>query len=247
MARSKGKVCYYCGQAATGQEHVPPKQIFKAFDCDCITVPSCEDHNTSKSFDDQTIIDLLMHAVDWHRRRAPLSQHAAEALSLRFSSFSHTKRRIDHANLVDHPMLPEIPYLEPGTRIYGWMQHVAAALVFDGAGFHDASIDWSMAVVFSPTFLSVPKAPAIPLEDAAQWLRDRQQIADAADRSFEWLEGWSAQPKPYPRDIFAFHVAFDDQGFVGLRLQFYGESRWYVVAGMSDRTQQSLRERLAKV
>jgi len=247
MARSKGKVCYFCGQAATGQEHVPPQQMFRAFDCDSITVPSCDDHNTSKSFDDQVIIDLLMHAVDWQRRRAPISQYATEALSLRFSSFSHTKRRIDHSNLVDHAELPEIPYLEPGTNIYRWMQQVAAALVFHGTGFHDASIDWPRAAIFSPSFLSVPKAPALPLDDDAQWLRERQEIADAAHRSFEWVEGWSPQPKPYPRDIFAFHVAFDDHGFVGLRLEFYRESRWYVVTRMSDRTRQSLRDRLATV
>ncbi|HUV74437.1 MAG TPA: hypothetical protein VMW79_09020 [Anaerolineae bacterium] len=247
MARSKGKVCYYCGQAAPGQEHVPPQQMFKAFDCDSITVPSCEDHNTSKSFDDQTIIDLLMHGVDWQRRRASISQHAAEALSLRSSSFSHTKRRIDYAHLVDHPMLPTIPYLEPGPDIYSWMQWIVAALVFDGAGFRDPSIHWPAAIVFSPSFLPGPKALSIPLEDAAQWLRDRQQIADDADRSFEWSEGWSAQPKPYPADVFAFDVGFHDQGFVGLRLRFYGESRWYVVTHMSGRTRRALRQRLATV
>lgn len=247
MARSKGKVCYYCGQEATGREHVPPRQMFKGFDCDSITVPSCEAHNTSKCCDDQTIIDLLMHGVDWRRTRASISQHAAKALLLRSSSFSHTKRRIDHAKLVDHPMLPRIPYLEPGTDIYGWMQHVVAGLVFDGVGFHDASVDWSTALVFSPTFLPVPKTPAVSRKEGAEWLKQRVEMADSADRSFEWFEGWSAEPKPYPRDVFFFDVGFNDEGFVGLSLQFYGDSRWYVVPGRSDRTRRALRERLARV
>jgi hypothetical protein len=247
MARSKTRVCYYCGKAATEREHVPPQQMFKAFDCDCLTVPSCKDHNRDKSFDDQTIIDLLMQAVEWQRRRSPISQHAAEALSLRFSSFSHTKRRIDHANLVDHPELPEIPYLEPGTDIYGWMKCVAAALVYDGAGFHDANIDWPAAIVFSPTFLPGPKRPPLPVDDAAEWLTERQDIADTADRSFDWLHGWSARPRPYPPDVFAFQVAFDDEGSVGLRLLFYGESRWYVITPMRGRTRRALRQTLARV
>ena len=247
MARTRGRVCYYCGQPATGQEHVPPKQMFRAFDCDSITVPSREDHNTSKSFDDQIIIDLLAHGVEWQPRRVPLSHHAAEAVSLRYASFSYTQRRIQYAKLVEHPMLAPTPYLEPETNIQGWMQHAAAALVFDGVGFHDASIDWPAAVVFSPTFLPGPKAPPLPLDDAAEWLTERQRIADAADGSFDWREGWSAQPKPYPADVFAFDVGFYDRGFVGLRLLFYGESRWYVITPMSGHTRRALRKRLAAV
>jgi hypothetical protein len=154
---------------------------------------------------------------------------------------------MDHSNLVDHPELPEIPYLEPGTDIHQWIQQVAAALVFHGAGFHDASIDWPAAVVFSPTFLPGPKAPPLALDDAAEWLAARQRMADAADESFDWLDGWSAQPKPYPPDVFAFRVAFDDEGSVGLRLLFYGDSLWYVIAPMSDRTRRALRQKLAKV
>jgi hypothetical protein len=247
MPRSRGKVCYYCGKPATGREHVPPKQMFREFDCDSITVPSCEDHNTSKSFDDQTIIDHLIHGVDWQRKRASISKGAAKALPLRPSSFSRTKRLIDYANPIDHPMLPTVPYLEPGPDIYRWMQCIAAALVFDGAGFHDASIDWPAAVVFSPGFLPGPKGLKIPVDDAAKWLGARQQTADGWDRSFDWRKGWSAQPKPYPADVFAFHVGFYRRGFVGLRLLFYGDSRWYVITPMSDRTRLALRHRLTAV
>ena len=247
MVRSKGKVCYYCGEPATGQEHAPPKQMFKAFDCDSITVPSCDGHNTSKSFDDQVIIDLLMHGVDWQRKRASIGKHASEALSLRPSSFTRTKRLIDYASPVDHPAVPTIPYLERGPDIYTWMQCIAAALVFDGAGFRDPRIDWSAALVFSPSFLPGPKGLSMPLDDAAQWLRARQQTADGWDRSFDWRKGWSAQPKPYPADVFAFDVGFYRRGFVGLRLLFYGESRWYVVTHMCGRTRRALRQRLATV
>lgn len=247
MARSKGRVCYYCGQEATGQEHVPPGQMFKGFDCDSITVPSCEAHNASKCGDDQTIIDLLMRGVDWQRTRAPISQDAQEALLLRSSSFSYTKHRIDHAKLVDHPMLPEIPYLEPETDIHGWMQHVVAGLVFDGVGFHDASVDWSTAFVFSPGFVRREKIPTLSPKECTEWLNEIVEMADGADRSFEWFEGWSGQPRPYPRDVFFFRVGFHDEGFVCVRLQFYGDSQWYVVAGVSDRTRRALRDRLAKV
>jgi hypothetical protein len=59
--------CYYCGREATSDEHVPPKGIFpEAKDCDgvdyrkqLITVPSCDDHNSAKTLNDEYLLVLL--------------------------------------------------------------------------------------------------------------------------------------------------------------------------------------------
>lgn len=57
-------VCYYCGGPATTSEHVPPKCLFPeskdALGVDyrksLITVPSCEEHNSAKSKDDEFLM-----------------------------------------------------------------------------------------------------------------------------------------------------------------------------------------------
>ncbi len=64
--------CYYCGQAATTKEHVPPKGIFpelkdspngKDYRTNLMTVPSCELHNLSKSQDDEYLLYVLVMSL----------------------------------------------------------------------------------------------------------------------------------------------------------------------------------------
>ena len=61
------KKCYMCDKDATTVEHVPPRCIFPElkdsngidYKKNLITVPSCEEHNNSKSTDDTYLRDIL--------------------------------------------------------------------------------------------------------------------------------------------------------------------------------------------
>jgi hypothetical protein len=62
--------CYFCGNTATSTEHVPPACLFpekKDLDGDTdyrknlFTVPSCDEHNSRKSTDDEYIQLILVH------------------------------------------------------------------------------------------------------------------------------------------------------------------------------------------
>ena len=64
----KIKTCYMCDQPVTSREHVPPKCIFpekkdlpKGFDFrkNLIKVPSCDEHNSHKSMDDEYLMFVL--------------------------------------------------------------------------------------------------------------------------------------------------------------------------------------------
>lgn len=68
--KNKRSNCYYCGKQATSDEHVPPKCLFpeqkdvfdifkKDYRINLITVPSCEDHNSKKSGDDEYLLACL--------------------------------------------------------------------------------------------------------------------------------------------------------------------------------------------
>lgn len=70
MASEMKALCYYCGAPATSREHVPPACLFpEAKDLDdridyrtnLITVPSCDDHNSNKSKDDEYLQLVLIH------------------------------------------------------------------------------------------------------------------------------------------------------------------------------------------
>jgi hypothetical protein len=91
---SKGS-CAYCGAAATGVDHVPPRNLFSGNRTNLVTVPACNLHNNQKSglderfrefvsltvgVTDQTTHDLWQPTVRaLHRnprRKASLFEHA---------------------------------------------------------------------------------------------------------------------------------------------------------------------------
>ena len=56
--------CYFCGNVATGVEHVPPKCFFPRGKRDnLITVPSCDAHNQEKSKEDEYIRAILLASI----------------------------------------------------------------------------------------------------------------------------------------------------------------------------------------
>lgn len=70
----KDELCYWCGKLATSREHVPPKSLFpenkdikmisnNSYRNNLITVPSCDEHNMSKSNDDEYLMACLSGRV----------------------------------------------------------------------------------------------------------------------------------------------------------------------------------------
>lgn len=56
--------CYFCGNEATGVEHIPPKSFFpKGKRQNLITVDSCDIHNQDKSKDDEYIRTILLSSI----------------------------------------------------------------------------------------------------------------------------------------------------------------------------------------
>lgn len=56
--------CYFCGEKATGVEHIPPKSFFpKGKRQNLITVDSCDIHNQEKSKEDEYIRAILLASI----------------------------------------------------------------------------------------------------------------------------------------------------------------------------------------
>jgi hypothetical protein len=65
-------ICYYCGEPATSDEHVPPRAIFpkpndspdgRDYRKNLITVRSCDIHNTQKSKEDEYLRNILTMSI----------------------------------------------------------------------------------------------------------------------------------------------------------------------------------------
>lgn len=61
MSTQLEETCYACSNIATGKEHLPPRCFFpKGMRKSLITAPSCDEHNSEKSKEDEYIKSILL-------------------------------------------------------------------------------------------------------------------------------------------------------------------------------------------
>ena len=250
MAKREHKaLCYYCGRQARSKEHAPPKQMFKAFSCDSITVPSCEDHNSAKGGCDQAIVSALLKSLYHSIEEFPPEDEVLKAIRVAEPSFERAKRRAISSALLKNPPevlkdLPELVYLVPSMDIKGWMRQLTAAMVYDGTQVVDLTIGWPEAFVWSPHFLEAEDPVSVGYEPALSALDTMREIQFQLDQS-AWEDGWSAYPRPYPSIIYAFQVLFAPNREVIFKHGFYNNRfTWYVRFSASEETLAKLREKL---
>ena len=120
--------CYMCGKPESSKEHVPPKSFFpKGAGLQLKTVPSCAEHNNTKSNDDQYLLaHICMHAA---------SENSIAKQRFRRSIEPHLVRRPAF-----HTLLSEGSVALPGgarkyrvdvERFDNFFDHLTCAIYFD--------------------------------------------------------------------------------------------------------------------
>jgi hypothetical protein len=218
--------------------------MFRAFSCDSITVPSCDDHNTAKAGTDQAIVSALLLQVDNQKDRYPPPDDVLKAIEMGRSSFERTKRTVVEGRMLKDPPepfadLPKLAYLAPSIDIYNWTRQLTAALVYDALQYSDPTIDWSQTAAWSPTWLSAPGPASIELHQAVSELERGAEIESQLTR-WDWEEGWSAYPRPYPSTIYRFQLHFEPDFDVIFRHRFYSTYTWYNWFSASETTAHSI-------
>lgn len=176
MKRKYEKPCYYCGEKAEENEHAPPKQMFKAFSCDSITVPACKKHNSCKGGSDQAIVSSFLVPLYNGREKYNLEPEILKAIEQAKSAFIRTKRRaIDSPLFNDTPEefkdLPNLAYIVPEMDIKSWVRQLTAALVCDAIQDIDYTIKWEDAMSWSPDFIEASKPESLRFENGVSILR----------------------------------------------------------------------------
>jgi hypothetical protein len=225
--------CYYCGAIATSLEHAPPKQMFKGFLCDSITVPSCDIHNTKKSGNDQAIVSAFLLSLRNGDGVYSLESDIKYAIELATPSFERAKRKAISAPLVNNPPdylanLPNTTYISPDAQIMFWIKQLTAALVFDATRIIPKDKQWNKdVIVWSPNWIRSAKNEPMELDDVIAVLENHQDIKKGLE-DLEWLNGWSSHPNPYPRIIYRFKIHFSNSDLLFCHT-FYNRYDWYAL------------------
>jgi len=209
-----------CDQIAVGDEHVPPRCIFpKAKDIppgvdfrkDLITVPSCADHNSEKSREDQYFLnviagcDLINEVGREHYRRQIRRQNKRnQSILARFA-----KRAIEIDNKLAHKV--EID------RLDSFVEHLAYGLYFAHFGNR-----WHGELGWVPEFLSRITDPDPEAEHF------RLSVIEVNNHEFEEVPFCGANPK-----VFAYQV-LGTMNQCKMRLHFYEGCRILLIYSPHD-------------
>jgi len=260
MPYSKLDPCYYCGAPPPSiREHVPPSMMFNGFDCDSITVPSCDRHNTSRSKGDRGIVTaLIMSVSQMYKNRDKLhdnlngilTPNIIRAIQLLEPDFNQATNEVELRDIfIDPPKDLDIPlpYMQPSAFIHGWIRQLTAALVWSVTGSYDPNTDWDNSVPWSHGYLPSSGEPRT-FEDISNEMLKNQDI-DQLFKQMKWHDGWSALPRKYPKDIYSFELSFIQnlepwQGLnVVFRHRFYNStSVWKILFKASQNILASLKQ-----
>jgi hypothetical protein len=230
MSRKKGKPCYFCGAPSVSTEHVPPQQMFKDFDCDSITVPSCNNHNTQKSSIDQAVSNAFL--IPLHNNLKNNEYGIKKVIVNAQESFKYTKNMVLNVPLFNEANgiffgLPNVSYTKPSVKTRTWIKQLTAALVYNAINSYDSTINWEEVITWSPNWVGTDN-PKEMTKDSAYSVLDKNNEIRFYFESLEWQLGWSARPRPYPSSIFQFGLHFESN-CVFFSHKFYNQYTWYVI------------------
>jgi hypothetical protein len=238
---SRNKCCYYCGAPPpSSREHAPVRAMFEAFDCDSVTVPSCDKHNTVKNLDDRAIVAFLIKGLFSGLRYRTLSENVMKAIQQAEPSLRSAKEATLRPWTAD--MRGELDtllaHLDRGVDIRAWMRQLTAGMVWSATGHYDPRISWGEAVAWSPHWQPSSSSDPLSIEQAALKIKESRSIeAQLSTAVRHWWRGWSSSPKSYPPDIYSFEVGFPSsmellqprkEAQIIFKHRFYANFTWYV-------------------
>lgn len=220
-----------CDKPETGVEHVPPRCLFpqqkdlpegvdlrKAL----ITVPACNEHNTSKSQDDEYLLYLLVinlpaneTAKNQFFTKIMRSIDRNPGLIKKFMANPHSVIAVDReAGQAHHTVAVNID----DARLDSALDHIARAIYF-----HHFKVQWLGDVRTQPDFLLASLDP--------EKGRERNQLGEymvaGADQLFAGKEFYGANP-----EVFKYQVLEENENVHKLmRLHFYTGCRVSVFFG----------------
>ena len=213
--------CYMCDRPGTTTEHSPPQCLFPE-DKDLppgqhlrnklITVPSCAEHNTKKSCDDEFLLYTLV--INLPANGTAFQQFSTKILRAIKRNPSLIKRLFSSV----HPVILKshetgrtensLAYNIDGKRFSGALEKVAR-----GIYFNHFKRQWKFNVDVQPEFLiSIDQPTSIMTNELTR------VISIASDKLFEGQPSYGANPS-----VFRYQVQeIPEQNQVIMRLCFYG-------------------------
>jgi hypothetical protein len=210
--------CYMCERPATTREHAPPRCFFPDFKDvgrdlrrNLISVPSCKDHNTAKSHDDQYVMAMVV--MQFQTTGVARDQFSSKIIRTLKHSLSLVGRIFAEPRHVKVQDEPSIAVTVDRARFDRVMSSTCRALLYH----HSGQKLTDEVTVFSPGIFH---------KDTFQGDADETALAYEVRRVLKDLPRLGEN-----HDVFWYQFLHQPQQLTAVRLEFY---RGFSVYGCSD-------------
>ena len=177
-----------------------------------ITVPSCDKHNSEKSFADKAILTsfakVVLEGYKIHPGDPQYTRNIMNTVAFLESTFDEVEKLVVWEGFYAEPtplQINDMVYFKSTLSLLDWVKQLTAALVWHVVGHPQTSVEWDYVEVYNPYLY--PEGSHSQVEGTKIILDNETRKAELD--KLTWHRGWSAYPKPYPRDIFRFDLTFD--------------------------------------
>jgi hypothetical protein len=237
------KTCYYCGAKANNKEHLPPKQFFKRFRVDCLTVYSCEKHNIAKSFDDETIVKSMLFALE--KDSVVKNDDIKLALEVIKPHHSQVKNKVSENTLYKEKNTDyNFIVLKPDVDLSDWIRKLSAGLIWYKTRFFDPENQFDNSFIFERNSYPYNETPK-DLSFFEQEYKKKIELTDIIENG-NWINGWNDKKNIYPVTIYAFYYKFIGKMII-IKHIFYQQFTFYNFIILSEKTLLKLKANINKI
>jgi len=227
------KVCYFCGEIANSKEHLPPKQIFKGFRLNRITVPSCDKHNTSKSGEDEAIIKAMLLSIE-NSDNKKLSPELIKALNIVKRHYSQVKKTVTKEKVYSD-YNKNIVCLNSSIDLSHWIKELSAGMIYYKTEYFDHKNDFLKSIVFERN--SYSKNTTLKLIDFENERKNKIKLQNLFE-NFIWNASWLPQ-NIYPKNLYYFEYTFMNEKIL-IKHVFYKSYTYYNMIKITEETRKKL-------
>jgi hypothetical protein len=226
--------CYYCGIKTTSRnrEHLPPQQMFRGFRVDSLTVPSCTEHNSKKSFDDEAIIKTMLLSLE--KNAVVLNNDVKLALEIVKPHYNQVKNKVSEKTIYSQNNINyDFAVLDNNVDLSNWIRKLSAGLICYKSKFYDCNNQFDQSFVFERNTYPNYETPCDLSIFGIEYNKKIEftKIIEMGD----WLTGWNDKKYIYPEAIYSFFYKFVGKRIV-IKHIFYQQYTYYDIIELSEKT-----------
>jgi hypothetical protein len=226
------KLCYFCGKKKTSKEHIPPKQIFKGFKINKMTVYSCDEHNSERSGKDEAIIKSMLLAIK-NSNNVTITTELSQALNEVKDHYNQVKKTVTKEKIIIDSNEDTV-CLDVSIDLDNWIRQLSAGMIYHKIKYFDNGNDFVNSKVFERNSYSKNKKSFEDFQNERNKKIELQIMSEMGEWSNSWIPN-----NCYPENLYFFRYKIIDN-FILIKHVFYKCFVFYNLIEISNKTKELL-------